>query len=225
MLFPPSPRWRSVQRFFRWKVTDWFYANGTARTDVNTVVTLAKLRAVIRALKRNKADKYTQILNASVNYATRWVEAAYIAVVHTDLESDIRNLAGFIPTAAYGNRTVIHENELGSVEEIRFISSADLESWPNGGGDYNPGGGSPNVVTTSGTKADVYPILIFGRDAFGIVPLRGQGAVTPSIIRPGTISKSDPLGQRGYIGWKTWHTAVILNQAWMARLEVAATLL
>ncbi|KKL70933.1 hypothetical protein LCGC14_2099990, partial [marine sediment metagenome] len=36
-------------------------------------------------------------------------------------------------------------------------------------------------------------------------------------------SKSDPLGQRGYVGWKTWHAIVILNQVWMARLEVCVT--
>jgi N4-gp56 family major capsid protein len=33
----------------------------------------------------------------------------------------------------------------------------------------------------------------------------------------------DPLGQRGSVGWKAWTGCVILNDAWMARLEVAAT--
>ena len=27
----------------------------------------------------------------------------------------------------------------------------------------------------------------------------------------------------GYVGWKTWFVAVILNQAWMVRIEVGAT--
>ena len=36
-------------------------------------------------------------------------------------------------------------------------------------------------------------------------------------------SDSDPLAQRGHVGWKTMQTAVILNDAWMIRLECAAT--
>lgn len=201
--------------------TNVFYANGTQRTDVNTPVSLSKIRAVIRGLKAQKAMKHTKILDGSVNYATRPIEASFVAVHHTDLEADIRNLAGFIPVAQYGSRKPISEYEIGSVEDVRFICSPDLEPFADGGGAF--GGSGTNMVTTTGTSADVYPILVFGKEAYGIVPLRGQGAVSPTILRPGKPDKSDPLGQRGYVGWKTWHTAVILNQVWMARLEVAAT--
>jgi N4-gp56 family major capsid protein len=55
------------------------------------------------------------------------------------------------------------------------------------------------------------------------VPLKGQSAMTPTVLNPGTPSKSDPLGQRGYVGWKTWFNAVRLNETWMSRLEVAAS--
>ena len=65
----------------------------------------------------------------------------------------------------------------------------------------------------------------FGKEAYGTVPLRGQGAVEPTVLRPGVKDKADPLGQRGYVGWKTWFTAVILNQVWMARLECGVTAL
>jgi N4-gp56 family major capsid protein len=39
------------------------------------------------------------------------------------------------------------------------------------------------------------------------------------------LDKSDPLGQKGIVGWKTYHKSFIANQAWMARLEVAASVL
>jgi N4-gp56 family major capsid protein len=45
------------------------------------------------------------------------------------------------------------------------------------------------------------------------------------VLNPGKPSKSDPMAQRGYVSWKTWYTAVILNDLWMARLEVAVTAL
>ena len=197
--------------------TNVFYSNGTARTDVNTPITLAKQRAVTRALKAQKAMKHTSILNSSLKFATRAIEASFIAVAHTDMESDIRNLPGFIPVAQYGQRSPVSEHEIGVCEDVRYILSPDLEPFEDGGG------AKGSMVSTAGTSADVYPVLYFGKDSWGRVALRGQGSVSPSIIPVGQKTKDDPLGQRGYVGWKTWHAALILNQLWMARLEVAAT--
>jgi hypothetical protein len=33
------------------------------------------------------------------------------------------------------------------------------------------------------------------------------------------------MAQRNYVSWKTYFAAAILNEMWMARLEVAATAL
>ncbi len=197
--------------------TNVFYSNGSARTDVNTTVSLTKQRAVTRALKAQKAYKLTKILSGSPDYGTRPIEASYIGVGHTDLESDIRNLPGFVPTADYGSRRPVCPEEIGTVEDVRYVLSPDLDSWADGGATTS------TMVSTSGTSADVYPIMYFGKEAYGTVPLRGQGAIEPVIIPVGVRDKSDPLGQRGHVGWKTWFVAVILNQLWMARREVAAT--
>ena len=199
--------------------TSVYYANGTARTDVNTPITLSKQRAVLRSLKALKAQKITRSLSPSSDYGTRAVEASYVAVAHTDVESDIRNLPGFKVVAEYGTRSPISEYEIGSVEDVRYILSPDLNPF------LDAGGAKGTMVSTSGTNADVYPIIYFGQDAWGMVALRGQGAVSPTVIPVGQKTKDDPLGQRGYVGWKTWHAAVILNQAWMAKLEVAVTAL
>ena len=82
-----------------------------------------------------------------------------------------------------------------------------------------------NVVmryTTANTACDVYPVLYFARDAFGIVPLKGKSSMTPMVVNPKPTS-GDPLGQRGTVGWKLWTATVILQEAFMARLEVGAT--
>lgn len=201
--------------------TNVFYANGTQRTDVNTPISLNKVRAVVRALKVQKAMKITNILDGSVNFQTRPIEASYIAICHTNVEQDIRNLAGFTPVAEYGSRKPISEHELGTVEGVRFICSPDLDPFIDAGA--AKAGSGTTMLSTTGTNADVYPVLFLGKEAYGLVPLRGQGSVSPSIIPVGQKTKDDPLGQRGYVGWKAWHTAVILNQVWMARLEVAVT--
>jgi N4-gp56 family major capsid protein len=197
--------------------TNVFYANGTGRGDVNTAITLTKQRAVTRALKAQKAMKISKMLGASVNISTEPVEAAYVAVAHTDLEADLRGLSGFIPVAEYAQAKPLCPEEIGRVEDVRYILSADLGSIADAGDTKG------SMVSTTGTDADVYPVLYFGREAFGTVALKGKDAVSPSIIPVDEKTKDDPLGQRGYVGWKTWHACVILNEAWMARLEVACT--
>jgi N4-gp56 family major capsid protein len=199
--------------------TNVFYANGAARNAVNTAITLNKQRAVTRALAAQKALKITRMLKSGPEYGVSAVEAAYVAVGHTDCDSDIRNLAGFIPVAKYGQRQPISEHEIGSVEQVRYILSPDLAPFADAGG------AKGSMVSTSGTNADVYPILFFGQDAFAQVPLKGEEAIVPMVLNPGKPSKSDPMGQRGYVSWKAWYVAVILNDLWMARLEVAVTAL
>jgi N4-gp56 family major capsid protein len=193
------------------------YTNGTQRTDVNTPITLAKLRAATRTLDQNKAMHVTSVVEPGPDIGTRSVEAGWVAVCHTNLKSDIRNLPGFLPVSDYGHRRTIHEREFGTVEEIRFVTSPDLDAFEDGGG------AAGSMVSTTGTSADVYPIVIFGKEAYGTVPLRGEGAISPHIIPPGKIDKSDPLGQRGFVGVKFYYTALRLNESWMVRIETAAT--
>jgi len=192
------------------------YANGTQRTDVNTVLTLALQRKVTKFLKAQKAKKVTSILSGSANFGTLPVEAAYIAVAHSDCESDIRNMAGFIPVASYGSRSPVCDEEIGSVEDVRYVLSPDLASYADGGGTKGA------MQSTSGTSADVYPVIFFGKEAFGLVPLKGMAAITPMVVNMKP-SAADPMAQRGYVSWKTYFAACRLNESWMERCEVAVT--
>ena len=195
----------------------------TSRAQVNSPITLGKVRSAVRTLQQQKAMMITRMLDSSTNYGTKGIEASFVAVGHTDMANDIRQLPGFTPVAEYGSRQPIHERELGSTEDVRFILSPDLPSFPDSGAGFASSG--TNMVTTSGVSCDVYPLLVFGKQAYGCVPLKGLGAVEPTIIPVGQKTKDDPLGQRGYVGWKTWFTAKILNDAWMVRVECAVTAL
>lgn len=196
------------------------YANGTQRTDVNTPMTLAVQRIITRTLKAQKSKKLTSILSASPNYGTRAIEAAYIAFAHTNCEGDIRNMAGFTPVAEYGQRQPICAEEIGSVEDVRYVLSPDLAAFADGGG--TKAGSGVTMISTSGTSADVYPIIFVGKESYGLIPLKGKEAITPMVVNMKP-SASDPLAQRGYVSWKTYFASVILNQNWLARAEVAAT--
>ena len=199
--------------------TNVFYMNGTARTDVNTPISLNKVRATVKDLDAQKAMLFTRILDGSPDTATRPIEAGYIACCHTDMKPDIRNVTGFVPVAEYGRRNVVHEREFGAIEDVRVVASPDLAPILAGGG-LVAGSGTTMVGVTN---ADIYPFMVFGKEAYGLIPLRGMDAVEATIIPVGRKDKSDPLGQRGYVGWKTYFVAKVLNENWMARLECAVT--
>lgn len=199
--------------------TNVIFANGTSSNDVNTKLSINHVRAAVRKLQRNRAKKKTSILDGSIKYGTKPIEAAYIAVCHTDLEADIRSLPGFTPVAEYGSRQPIVPQEFGTVENVRFITSPLFTPEINKGG--TPTGN--NVLSTAGSKADVYKIAVFGQDAYATCPLKGKDAAQILVRNPGKAEQGDPLGQKGSVAWKTWWAGKILNDAWLVRLEVAAT--
>lgn len=193
--------------------------SGTSRADVAAPINLNIQRVITRSLHEQRGRYINEVLSASPNFATEPVRQGYVAVGHTDLEADIRGLAGFVPTEAYGqSNKVIHEMELGKVENVRYILSPVLEPFRGAGAAV----GTTGMLATGG-NVDAYPILFMARHAVGAVPLKGQGSMSPNVINPDQRDKSDPLGQRGIVGWKMYFAALILNEAWINRAEVGAT--
>lgn len=199
--------------------TNVVYSNGSARASVNTVIGLNQLRSAVRTLKANRGRQITSMLAASPNYDTTPVEGGYIAFGHTDAEADVRQIPGFKPVADYGSRQPLVPEEIGTVENIRIILSPLFEAFADAGGTAS----TNSTKSTTGTSSDVYPMIVIAKHAYGLVPLKGEGAITPTVLNPGTPSKSDPLGQRGYAGWKTYFACVRLSEAWMVRIEHAVT--
>ncbi len=203
--------------------TNVYYANGVAsRLLVTSPATRSDFRKIKRAFKRAKAMEISSIITASARISTTPVAAAYFAMGHTDLDADLRGVTGFAPIEQYSSSEKALPGEIGKIESIRIILTSLFSPWLAAATSIS----SATYLTggTSGTGApDVYPIIVVARDAYAIVPLQGQNAITPMVLNPGKPDKSDPLGQRGYVSWKTMQTAAILNQNWIARLEVACT--
>lgn len=195
--------------------TNVFYANGGARNAVNTPPTLALQRQITTSMLRQNAKMITSVVKSTPDYRTEPVEGAFIALCHPDLETDIRSMVGYINPKQYGTTTP-YENEIGSVERVRYLTSTIFSPFADAGG------AKGLMRSTTGVNADVYPILYLARDAYGIVPLKGKDSITPMVVNPKP-APGDPLAQRGTVGWKAWQSAVILQDAFMVRAEVAAT--
>lgn len=199
--------------------TSVLYANGSARSSVNTPVDLDLVRAGVQTLKRNHGKKITKRLAASPNIATEPVNSSYVAFAHVDTERDWREMTSFVPVEKYGTQKPLdEENEIGKVEEVRVILSPQLVPF------YAAGSATINGMVSAGAaNVDVYPIILLADQAYGTVPLKGVSSVEMAVKNPKMGEAGDPLGQRGFVSWKMYFQAVRLNELWMVRLEVGAT--
>ena len=68
------------------------------------------------------------------------------------------------------------------------------------------------------TDVTVYPVFVFGREAFACLKLEGV-----QWLRPSGADKADQLDQLRVIGWKLMEGWTILDQRKMARIECAAS--
>lgn len=193
----------------------------TTRATVAAPIDAGDLRLAQRALKVAMAKPITKMIDASVKIATQPVAPAYVAVGHTNFEQDLRNITGFVPRENYSNTVkLLHEHEIGKFEDIRFILSPHFTYFAGAGAS-----GQTGVLETNDV-VDVYPMVIFGQDAFAATPLKGMESARIAVKNPQMgQSYEDPLGQRGFVAWKMWYAATRLNEAWIVRIEAAVTAL
>lgn len=194
-----------------------YSGDATSRATVDAPVGEEDLVAAQRFLKANRAKHITKMLKASTSVATEPVAPAFVAFGHSNLEPDVRALTEFVVREKYSNTTFLSDYEIGKFQDIRFILS------PQWAPLYGAGkAAAAGVLSADGARADVYPIVIVGQDAFGVVPLRGMDSAKVTIKNP-EANFSDPLAQRGFASWKMWYVAVRLNEEWMVRIEAAAS--
>ena len=183
------------------------YAGGivTSRVTVADKINLADVKAAIKTLKGQNARKFTTIITGSVKVGTLPIRAAFVGICHTDTSETLEGLVGFKGSEEYASQTLIDINELGALKDVRFVETTAAKVFAGAGA----------------ASADVYATLIMGKDAYGVVSLRGQKNIQ-TIIKPlGSAGTTDALNQRSSVGWTARSITKILNNAWMVRVESA----
>lgn len=194
--------------------------SNTSRAAVDSIITITRLRLASRLLKGQGAMQHTERLKPSVDIGTVPIESSWLVFSHPDCEADYRTVAGFTHKSAYGTYTPAHKCEFGAVEDFRFLTSRYFAPVLASGVVV---ASAPGLTSAGGVNIDVYPQLVCGKEAFGVVPVRGKSSVQTFVIPPGTPSKSDPLGQRGFVSWKAYWAGLITNQLWQQRIETGAS--
>ena len=221
------------------------HAGAASRVAIakTNLLSSSRQRTQTTMLERMKAKKFTSVMAGSENYETFAVEACYVGIAHTDLDSTIRDLSGtnanntFTPYSRYGGAMkVVSPHELGNFESVRYVTSPDLPPFEAAGANLAAAADQDLFYYHAKTGAthgafDIYPMMYLGRDAFGCIALRtkkmsdgtlaGRNVLSPTVLSPNEPRGGDPLGQKGSIGWKMYFACVMLNDTWARRLEVA----
>lgn len=174
-----------------------------AATDIITDVFIKK---AVRLLKNNKARKISRMINAETGINTTPINAAFIGLVHPNTTYDLKGVTGWVPVEKYASTKQAMDNEVGAVDEVRFVESPNAK-----------------VFTGQGeSSADVYATIIFGAEAYGTT--RVSGEAVKNIVKPlGSAGTDDPLDQRATSGWKITFVAKILNNDFITRIEHGVT--
>ncbi|MGL5713429.1 MAG: N4-gp56 family major capsid protein [Paraclostridium sp.] len=179
------------------------YQGGANRAGVSAVLDAAGVRKVVRTLKNNNVLKITEQVDPTDKFNSSAIPAAYIGLVHPNTVYGWRDpdFKGFTPVEKYSNRVAL-PNEVGSIDEVRFIESTNTK-----------------VFTGAGAAAaDVYATVIFGKDFYGVTEI--SELVSENIIKPlGSAGAADPLNQRSTSGWKTMFATVRLQELAGVRVE------
>lgn len=165
-------------------------------------LTATEIQKAVRTMHNNKVRPITQILNPSTGVGTKPVAGGYVGIVGPYALYDLKQDSKFIPVHEYGSRDGLLPNEVGALDEVRFIMS-----------------NNPTIYAGAGTgPIDVHATIILGADAFGVVAPKG----VENIVKPFGAG-DDPLNQRATSGWKMFMKAVILQQLAILRIEHAVS--
>lgn len=200
-----------------------FGGAGTNIATVNGPPALDMFQRISRAILGAHGITVNKMLKSGANYGSQSVQASWPVYCHTDMEKTFENMTGFTKTVDYGSgmKLLDPDYEIGAIGRFRIIVNPILTYQPGAGALVAGWTGAGTPKSDGGTNIDVYPLVTLGRgkaggDAFGQVALRGMNAIDTHHIPPNQRSKSDMLGQRGYVSAQTWQAQANLNDSWMA---------
>lgn len=200
-----------------------YAGTAVARSSVNAPISVGLLHKAERILaygtNGRPSNPITSIMAASQNFGSVGIEPSFVAVVHPDLVYDIRQLPGFNSVENYGTQGAALQGEIGKCGKFRFVVTTHATAWADSGGAV----ASTGMKSTTGTSADVYPVLLFAQDAYFYlkIPIADDMAL---IYKPfGSAGVADPINQAATLGYRHWFAGLRTFEYRMLRLEVAAT--
>ncbi len=184
--------------------TSVMYATGTARNQqaATNIITVDLLRKLARNLDRNNSLRFT---GAEQN--KKIGQGRYILFLHPSVAYDLQRDTEWKAVQQYSQPELLFSGSMGAIFGFEIIQSTLCP-----------------VFTGAGSGgADVYGSIAIAQHAYGVLDVGGKGKFETVVKQIGSGGTSDPLDQRGTVGYKSIMTAKILNDNFMYRLETGAT--
>jgi len=156
------------------------------------------------------ADVLRIALQMELNRA-RKIDGAWQAITHPRVIYDLMRTQEWRDAQNYHRTGRIFTGEVGELYGVRFWTTDKAALFA----DASNGAGGAGTV-------DVYTVLVFGQEAFGIVDLAGHNLQT--VYQPlGSAGTADPLKVNQTMGWKATFGVKRLQEAFMLRYECATS--
>ena len=161
-----------------------------ATLDATAALTVDVVRQVVAQLEAKNTPKFGKY---------------YYGIIHPYAKYDLMSDKAWVDANQYAGSERLFAGELGRIAGVRFVESSNAKIF-KGTED-----GTPSGLAVFGT-------LILGKHAYGITKLSGGGMQT-IFKQLGSSGVADALNQRSSSGWKATHTATILTEDFLWRIE------
>lgn len=185
---------------------------GAGRANVAGKINAVLLDKAIRTLQSNDAKVMTKQLTPSNAVGTQGVRSGFIAIITPQIKYDLEQIPGFIDVSKYPGGGA-QPGEVGAYKELRFFMSTLDKQYLGGSGATTTG------LAQTGSLNDVHVCLIIADNAFAAVDL---ASASEQFYVSGADS-GNPLNQFVSIGWKAACGSIILNDAFITRIEVGVS--
>lgn len=205
-------------------------AQSAAEIGKTSLVTFQDLVNLSTDLDNNRTPKDTKINTGSVKVDTRTINAARLMYIGSDLKNTLRKMTDFFDSPAfvgvqhYADGTKPLRGEIGTIDEFRIVVVPEMMKWAGAGAAATAADG----IRTSGGKADVYPMLVVGSEAFTTIGFQSDAkSVKFKIIhkKPGeSVGPHDPYGKMGFMSIQWWYGFMVIRPERIALIKTAALL-
>lgn len=171
-------------------------ANGKATLTAvaaTDTITGAEIRKAVRTL--------------CVNKAYRFADGFFRSIIPCQAVYDLRGNSEWLDAFRYTDATPIRNGEVGTLHGVKFCET-----------------NNPAVQVGSGaSSADIYSTFVFGAHSYAMINLDGQPGTRVIVKQSGSQDTSNPLDMFGTVGWKAYFASVVLNSAWIIRIQSGVT--
>ena len=204
-------------------------ADITGEGATPSLVSYKTLQRLAITLIDNRTPKKTKIIKGSRMIDTATISDGFIMYIGSELQPVVEDMEdnfgnqAFIPVRKYADATNILNGEIGAVGNFRIVVVPEMQHWAGVGASVttNPG------YRETGSKYDVYPMLVVGDEAFTTIGFQTSGNNTKFKIitkMPGeaTADRNDPYGEKGFASIKWFYGFMPLRTERLAVIKTVA---